>query len=425
MLRIALLSVSLSGCMTNLNGRTSVESLGDVSAWPLAARNSADKPFVDACGADPGLTSRGEREIRRPPYLQQVTTRSALLLWTSATSAEVDITTPAGLPVATVTAVADRTARPRRGHQLIAHLQRLEPATLYCYQIRRGREPLTTRIGFRTAPEAGASTPIRFAAFGDSGDGGADQEAVRRQLRTVPMDLIVHVGDIAYPKGALRELESRVFAMYPELFRSLAIFPVAGNHEYRTAGAAPFREVFALPENGGPAGRERWYSFDWGDVHFVALDTERIGREQAAWLERDLSRNALPWVVVYAHRPPFSSGAHGGDASFVRWFVPILERHAVPLVLVGHEHHYERFRPRNGVTYVITGGGGRGVRPVRPSASTAFAAAVLQFVLVEIEGDTLALHAIDATGREFDQVVIRKRAASSRPGSSPPRRADP
>ena len=52
------------------------------------------------------------------------------------------------------------------------------------------------------------------------------------------------------------------------------MFPVSGNHEYETEDAAPYLESFVLPENGD---RERYYSFDWGDVHFVGLDTERIG----------------------------------------------------------------------------------------------------------------------------------------------------
>ena len=113
-----------------------------------------------------------------------------------------------------------------------------------------------------------------------------------------------------------------------------------------------------------PDGIERWYSFDWGDVHFVALDSERTGPVQAAWLDADLTANQLPWTIVYWHKPPFSSGEHGSDGATRAQFVPILEKHKVPLVLNGHDHDYERTTPQNGVTYVVTGGGGVGVRPV-------------------------------------------------------------
>jgi hypothetical protein len=161
------------------------------------------------------------------------------------------------------------------------------------------------------------------------------------------------------------------------MLRSFPVFPVAGNHDYKTDDAGPFREVFALPENGGPEGTERWYSFDWGDVHFVAIDTERVGPKQAAWLDADLADNQLPWTVVFAHKSPYSSGSHGSDRNVREVFGPILEFHRVPLMLAGHDHNYERSEQINGVTYVVTGGGGRGTRAVGRSEFTAFSHDVL------------------------------------------------
>jgi hypothetical protein len=76
------------------------------------------------------------------------------------------------------------------------------------------------------------------------------------------------------------------------------------------------------------------------------------------------------------------------------------------LVLSGHDHDYERTAPLNGVTYVVTGGGGRGTRNVGHSSFTAFSQEVIHFVFVEAQGPRLVLHAIDATGREFDQAVL-------------------
>ena len=128
---------------------------------------------------------------------------------------------------------------------------------------------------------------------------------------------------------------------------------------------------------------------------------------QAAWLDADLTANQLPWTIVYWHKPPFSSGEHGSDGGARTYFVPILEKHKVPLVLNGHDHDYERTTPQNGVTYVVTGGGGVGVRPVGSSGFTAFSDAVIHFVYVTVAGNELALHAIDGLGQEFDSLVIR------------------
>ena len=227
-------------------------------------------------------------------------------------------------------------------------------------------------------------------------------------MRKVPFDFMVHLGDIGYEAGTRGELESFFFGVYADLLEDFAVFPASGNHEYETEDAAPFREAFVLPENGAPAGVERWYSYDWGDVHFVVLDSERTGAPQAAWLDADLTANRLPWTIVYFHKPPFSSGAHGSDTNVQRFFVPLFVAHHVLLVLNGHDHDYERTKPIDGVTYVVSGGGGRGTRDVGQSAFTAFSEAVCHFVYVTVVGGQLTLHAIDGVGQEFDSLALSR-----------------
>jgi len=323
-------------------------------------------------------------------------------------SLSVTISAPDGTAVATPAATRDPTAAVATGSsQWLAPLRPLTPATIYCYDV-QGGSAASARRGFRTAPAPGSGATVRFLAFGDSGGGGSDQIALRDQMATVPFDLIIHTGDIAYENGTRDEFQRNFFKPYADYLQYFPVFPASGNHEYATDDAAPFREAFVLPENGGPEGKERWYSFDWGDVHFVALDTEKSGPVQAAWLDADLTANTLPWTIVYGHKPPFSSGEHGNDGGFQTYFVPLLEKHHVPLVLNGHDHDYERTKPQNGVTYVVTGGGGVGVRSVGTSAFTAVSDAVIHFVYVTVSGDELALHAIDGLGHEFDSLVLHR-----------------
>jgi hypothetical protein len=274
----------------------------------------------------------------------------------------------------------------------------LEPDTLYCYTVQHRDQLVTARAGFRTAPAPGTGAPVSFAAFGDSGHASADQMSVLDQLATVPFRLMVHTGDIAYETGSLGDFESKYFAIYAPLLRSFALHPALGNHD----SASVFRGVYDLPlEKPG-----NFYSFDHGDIHFVALDTNQINAAQAAWLEADLAASDREWIVVFGHHPPYSSGDHGSTLAFRTAFGPILERHQVDLVLSGHDHDYERVVPQGGVHYLVTGGGGRGTRPVGHSAFTAFAEQVLHFVYIEVDGDRLLAHAIDATGVEFDQLAL-------------------
>jgi hypothetical protein len=395
--------------VANCAGRDSLraEHTGDVSN-PPAARASADAALIEACGAG-AVADLGAARVRRRPYLQQVTHDGATVVWTSVSTAPswVEVGETEGSTLV-VRADADASAKPVAAHQMVAHIEGLRANAVHCYSVHDDDGELVGAAGFRTAPYPNAPSAVRFVAFGDSGDGGFLQGRLVDQMRAVPFDLALLLGDIAYEEGARLELEANFFGVYQAVTRSFPVYPVAGNHDYGTESAAPLREFFVLPENGGAEGRERWYSFDRGPVHFVGLDTERIGPVQAAWLDADLGATTRPWTVVFAHRPPFSSGYHGNDPSFQAVFLPVLRRHRPTLVLAGHDHHYERFTPIDGTLYFVSGGGGRETRDVDWSERTAFAEPVIHFLYVTADPEQLAVHAIDGTGREFDSLLVRR-----------------
>ena len=395
------------GVGPNVAGQLGATHLGDLTNAP-AERADGRLALSQACG-QPSPTAT-PYVFERTPYLQRVGAGSAELAWVSPADPDLSVVVSSinGGVLANPLAAKDPSATlGTSAAQWLAPISSLTPNTVYCYDVKIGSSA-SERLGFRTAPAPETGAPVRFIAFGDSGGGGSDQTTLRDQMATVPFDFMIHTGDIPYDGGTRTAFEDRFFRVYADFLKYFPVFPASGNHEYDAPDAAPFREVFVLPENGGPEGKERWYSFDWGDVHFVALDTERTGPVQAAWLDADLTANQLPWTIAYWHKPPFSSGEHGSDGGALTHFVPILEKHKVPLVLNGHDHDYERTTPQNGVTYVVTGGGGIGVRPVGTSSFTAFSDAVIHFVYVTVAGNELALHAIDGLGQEFDSLVIRR-----------------
>jgi hypothetical protein len=393
----------LAGCLGNQSGNISSTKMGDVS-HPVTRGSPVDE-LRDACGGSSAMTLAGEAVVRRKPYLQQVTQRSVTVGWVSMASdgERVEVTLPDARPLASWPGERESvTVRNAGENQKWSVIDGLLPDTVYCYAIVDNTGPLSERIGFRTAPGPDSDRPLRFLAFGDSGGGGEDQRSLAEQMYGFPYDLIVHTGDIAYDSGTIGEFEDTVFKMYTPLFGHVPFYPAAGNHEYKTMQGAPFRAVFALPGGNG----EKWYSFDYGRVHFVALDTESDYATQAQWLDEDLAATSLPWKVVYMHKPPYSSGGHGSDTSLRKALEPVLVKHRVQLVLAGHDHDYERMLPQQGVHHVVTGGGGVGTRPVGESAFTAFSEDVIHFMVAEVRGDQMMLHAVDATGTQFDSVII-------------------
>jgi hypothetical protein len=405
--RILLAFALASGACASDNqaGHVASEGTGDLS-HPLAERDSPAEAEADACG-DADMLPGFEPAVRRAPYMQRVTDTGARVLWTSDEGAPEVVAMWPGEPeegaltepTAAETGVMDG-AEPAPGVlQYRSELDQLSPDTIYCYSLELEGEPATTPTGFRTAPAPGSQEKVTFAAFGDSGEAGDDQYAVLAQLQTVPMRLMIHTGDIAYEDGTMKQFEETYFDIYRPILDSIAMFPSIGNHDDHEN----YRKVYDLPW--AQSGKS-WYSFDYGNIHFVALDSTDLGDEQARWLDRDLADNRLGWTVVYGHHPAFSSGEHGNTSAMQDLFVPIFEKHHVDLVLAGHDHDYERMIPQNGVNYVVTGGGGRGTRPVGSSDFTAYAEDVLHFVYVEVEGNQLLLHAIDGVGVEFDQLAI-------------------
>jgi predicted phosphodiesterase len=393
---LSVLSVTACG---NVSGHLGSTRSGDTSH--PAERRSPVADLRAACGDSAPMAP----VLGREPYLQQVTFDGAMLGWVTNTpdAQRVDVSRTDGVAFTTTPGIVENLALRNAGEkQVWSAVATLQPSTTYCYQVANGTGAMTARTGFKTAPGPDSDEPVRFLAFGDSGGGGSDQYALLDQMYTVPYDLIIHTGDLAYDDGTLDQYEDNVFGVYGDLFRNIPFFPASGNHDYHTMNGAPFREVFNLPGDSG----EKWYSYDWGKVHFVALDTESDYSTQAAWLERDLAATDRPWKVVYMHKPPYSSGAHGSDTTLRKKLAPIFEAHHVQLVLSGHDHNYERMLPQHGVAYVVTGGGGVGTKSVGASSFTAFSEDVIHFVYVEVGTDLLVLHAIDANGREFDSMVV-------------------
>jgi len=386
--------------------------------------------------------------ILRGPYLQQVTDLSAVVVWTTRdTGTGVVRYAVSGGASSSVTAEArvfpgSQTGLPDDFTQYEAHLTGLSASTRYTYDILMGGADATPgQDAFTTAPRDGSGT-VRFIAFGDSGVGSTAQTQLAARMAADTFDLALHTGDVAYGNANLvggasyTQYNDWLFGVYSWM-RSRPLYPSIGNHDDEIGFAAAYRDVFVLPEQAAtatyPDNAERFYSFDYGPVHFVALDTEHAfidsARRQAqlAWLDADLAATTQPWRVVYFHRSPYSSGSEHGSSLDVRQaFAPIFERRGVNLVLSGHDHDYERSKPwrefvstGSPVTYVVTGGGGAALYPVGTSPWTAAAASINHYTRITAgTGCVMTLQAVRTDGVVSDQVSIDRCAGT--PTNQPP-----
>ncbi len=316
--------------------------------------------------------------ITRGPYLQKATSATMLVRWYTdiATDSKVMYGTDPGNLSQSVVVPVNNT-----NHSV--QLTGLTPYTKYYYSI--GTSINVIQSGedyhFRTSPLPDAEDKYTFWAIGDVGNNSARQQDVLDQYNNYIGNGItdgwILLGDNAYTNGTNPAYTTNFFEIYQRsIMRKSALWPATGNHEYANSLArqrdhnVPYFEIFDPPSNGEgggiPSGSEAYYSFDYGNIHFIALDSYIIERisgvdhrlfntngPQAKWLVEDLEANTKKWTIVYFHHPPYSMGSHNSDteSELVNLrlnIIPILEQYDVDLVLTGHSHSYERSRLMKG-----------------------------------------------------------------------------
>lgn len=368
--------------------------------------------------------------LQRHPYLQGVSADGASILWTTAEEpgrGEVVLTAPSGETIRAASTVRPlvpaETGMATTYYQHRADIRGLSAGTRYGYQVLLdGREALPdARLELMTPGLA----PLTFLVLGDSGDGGPGQELVAAWMRREPAAFWLHVGDLAYEDGTFAQFEKYFFEVYRDILWRVPFFPAPGNHDYYFRDAAAYRTVFAVPVAGVPeSGRGRYYSFDWGTMHVVVLDSNAPLWDPTAraamlrWLEADLERTRRFWRIAVIHHTPFPTGHHRSDATsalVAAQVTPILERQQVHLVFSGHEHNYQRTQPRSGgvfqsggwgTTYITTGGGGASTH--LPGDAPFVEAKSIQphYLAVDVSGARMTVRAVDWEGRLIDQFSL-------------------
>lgn len=477
----AALALSMLGCGRSQPGPEAARAAGALCG---GATIDPQRLFLQQLGSDRAIVKwRGNRDGGAEAEVLCYGTQPAALSASSAT-------------VATVTQTGHREAL----------LTGLTPDTTYYYSV--GGGPTAEAMhSFRTAPAAGrlpADGNIRIWIVGDAGTAGADQRAVRDGYKAwvashggEPADLFLMLGDNAYTEGTDAQHQAAVFDMYPDILATTGLWPTIGNHEMGSSGLStatttsayvsasgagsadvppnspmPYLNIHTLPANaesgGVPSGTEQYYSFDYGSVHVVSLDSQVSMRDAANraamkdWLVADLAANDADWTIVIFHHPPYTKGSHDSDNAMAgidqpifdmrEQFTPVFEEHGVDLVYSGHSHSYERsyylhghtglsgtFAPavhaelndagqpasgegaeaygqvtRNGtddkVVYTVAGSSGQATTtsPGYPHPAMFYSAIVLGSVVIDAGERALVARFIDANGGELDAFTIRR-----------------
>lgn len=296
--------------------------------------------------------------ITRGPYLQLDSFDSLTVRWITDTATNSRVwysTDPANLNL-----IQDDTTV-TTDHSVT--LTGLDTNTQYYYKVGTTSTVLSDRFKMVTIPDNGHPDPMRFWVLGDSGNNSKlFEKVVKNYVKPadfVPPDLIVLLGDNAYESGSDAEYQQQFFDITGSLLTSS--FSVSALGEHDTAGSnnpppsLPYFQIFDLPSGsdaGGKAsGTEKYYSFNFGNSHWVVLDSQASNRSLSGpmltWLEQDLTDNHRPWLIALWHHSPYSAGNHDSDTEVEMTEMrenanQVLESHGADLVLGAHSNTYER-----------------------------------------------------------------------------------
>ena len=325
-----------------------------------------------------------------------------------------------------------------------ATLTGLTPNTKYEYRVGYGTD---RRSDWYCLETAGASVyDVLIYPDSQSGDYSQWEEIVKNSaLRTPRTALYISMGDLVDNGEHAYQWRTWLNSIRP-LSANVPLATTLGNHEMYTLDwkmrePYAYLNYFAVPPNGNEIFNRRYYSYDFGDVHYVVLDTQLYESNhednhdthhpdlydvQIQWLRQDLAANIKKWTVVLMHRDPFQyafdrPGA-SRDVGFNEegvLFMPIFDEFNVDLVLSAHLHSYRNRghvrnfdRDASGPLYILTGIAGNARRPkwkehpldvyVAPDRDKN------NYMTMTVTPNKLIVKAFLSDGTQLDESVIEK-----------------
>ncbi len=381
---------------------------GSSAPAPPPAPTNTPVPQPTATCRPSGATS-----LVRGPYLQWVRPQAITIVWETVDQVNSVVQYGSTSTYGSTASECDFTTH----HEVT--VTGLNPNTVYHYRVRSNAQTLSDDRTFKTAAGPG-QTSFTFVVFGDTNSGiDPAQDHMGRYrnsateghtaamvwLNGIRPDFYLLAGDLV-ARGAEMTAWDEFFTFEGDVMSTITMFPTMGEGE---ANHYNYFRLFSLPNN------ERWYSFDYGNAHFVSLEIDGYqdmspGSEQYRWLDNDLANTDKTWKIAFFHYPPYSYGPVGSKPE-ARAAHSLFAKYGVDLVFNAHDRNYQRFVV-DGVTYIVTGGGGAATGNLSGGAEfpPVYMEEMKHVMRVTVSGNTLSCVAIrtapEPMGEEVDPITL-------------------
>lgn len=333
------------------------------------------------------------------------------------------------LPAEVQLTIGDQTLTSPSGlfHQF--RVEGLTPDSAYTYQL-KGRtsanvpwKPLCEPSTARTYP---TGEKWSFVAMGDGRGNPEKWGQISKAVAELNPLLCAYSGDMVGAGRSDAQWNKQLFDPAKPFFSTVPFYPVMGNHE---GNAALFNRIFATANN-----KTTWTQ-QIGTVLLLGIDGTKDwsnGSANIQWLEETLAKSTAKYIFALTHYPAWSSGGHGkSDANgpverqmreSQQVILPVLAKYNATAMIGGHDHHYERSEPPEGVSVIVSGGAGAGLRKIkRPNPKqnphSKLILAEYHYCHITIDEETCTMMVYTPEGKNLDTRVWPARTIKNQQAS--------
>ena len=325
-------------------------------------------------------------------------------------------------------------------HQYSTLLSKLMPDTEYNYRL-VSSDMESGWYTFRTAQDGSHSFKVLIFPDSQSSDySDWAQLAQNAWKRNADARFFVNMGDIV-DNGEDHTQWQAWFDSTAGIIDTIPFAPLMGNHEtydrnWKVRLPEAYLHYFDVPDNQSVRFSRYYYSFDYGDIHFIVLNSQwdetnefqqGLLDEQLEWLRQDAQKSTAHWKVALIHKDVLQYRIKNrperreGFSDVGEVFMPLFDELGIDLVLTAHLHTY-RNRGRlyhqqpstnKGPLYILTGVAGN-VRYPNLWTDHAFDQTVApqpesdNYLTLEATPDSLTVACFLPDGSEIDRTTIRK-----------------
>lgn len=339
------------------------------------------------------------------PYLQAVTENSIIVM------AEADTREPVFVQFGQQNLenfASTKFIRVAENRRLETFVHRIEltnllPNKIYKYRAIHSGDT-SSIFEFRTAVPSG--TYFRVAVTGDNRSNPEIHSKKSKKIAQHKPYFSIYTGDLCF-SGKYYEWKEEFFTPEEQdLICSVPFFNSLGNHEAKTELTKVFLQAPVSSSND-----EYYFSFDYGDVHFLILNTEtNIKPDSPQWnfAESDLASTNKKWKIVVFHIPAYSWGGHNGNKNMQEFTSKVLDKYNVDLVLNGHNHFYQRSYV-NGIYHIVFGGGGAPLYEPKSSEYVKKSVKDYHYGIMDVTQESIKLTVYDLRSKIIDELILEKK----------------